>query len=222
MRSRCMVLTIFLIFAPATGAQAGRTFCQIDVNSQKGGRLEVITWDYGPASLKLMHDNPTVRMMPPPVTILWHPPSTGTSMDLVFSYDGSDLAKLDAATEATTSFAPIDGVKPEKYASTVTSDGARTWQFAGAQTDEVTNQMWVTLADDVSPEAFTNARSAPDRVSVLALGGNKHLTITVNGGHQSDLSASFDTSATESRDQLLAYARHLVETQDARVCRERD
>lgn len=220
MLSRSLTLATVLTLAIVADAQAGRITCEIDVSSDSGGRLEVVTWDYGPDTLKVMRANPAVHMMPSPATISWHPPSSSASVDLEFFYGGSDLSKLEAPTFATASFAPLDGVKPEHYAVTVISDDARPRHFTGAQTDFMTDDMRMTLAD-ASPAGFTNARSEENKISVLALSQSSHTKVAITGGDHDALSSEFDTSATKGRDQLLAYARHLVETQDPRVCRER-
>ena len=205
----------------AVRAQGAPLSCDIEAKSREGGRIQVATWDYGPDSLAFKKDHPAIKMMPPPATISWHPPSSNDSVDLVFFYGDGDLQKLGAMTDAAIIFAPFEVAEPEQYTTTVTSDGAQTWHFAKATSEIMTGQMEVTLAD-AAPNAFTNARSDEDKVSALALSQTKHLTITVANGRSSEMTTRFDTSAIAGRDQLIAYARHLVETRDARVCRERD
>jgi hypothetical protein len=204
----CVMLTALFV---AGQAHAGRISCQIDASSQEGGRLVVTTWDYGPDSLKFLRDHPAVRMIPPPAGIAWYPPASGASVAVVFDYDGSDLSQLGAPSEVYAEFMSPDNVKPGQYSASVSNGGAQSWQFDQGYTDFITDQVKIPFQNDGSG----------GKAVATEMSQNEHIKVDILTGGKAGMSENFNLSVTEGRDQLLAYARHLVETDDPRVCRER-
>ncbi len=214
LKAYATALTIFALAgmlvacSPATKTKSSLSLpmtCSVDLTSEEGGRLEVTKRE----------PDPTLPLPLPPLQIIWHPPTLGSSVDLVIGYNGSSLEKLSYPSGGHVRFTPRGGLGGGHYKALMTSGSAQIWLFGS--TDVGIESTDVGVSPKFADVTFSTDQ--PDGAAVMtAIDKGQHIRIVLLNEDKLVVSATFNTSATTGRDKLLAQARHLVETSDPSVC----
>lgn len=178
--------------------------CTVDLKSEDGGHLEVFSRNLDPRL--------PISAVLPALQILWHPPTLGSSADLVIAYRKSSLEKLDDLDGGHVRFRPVKGIRPKTYEALATVGSTQIWHFESTDVE-------VEAGDNPTFADLILSEDRPGGGAVLtAINNGQHIRIALLDEGKQIASATFNPSATAGRDKLLAQARHLIETSDPSVC----
>ncbi len=170
--------------------------CQVEAQSEAGGRVTLSTFDPSP---KLPFQ------MPP--SLGWRPPSTADAIDMtVGGHGGQSLGDL---TGGHVMFTPKVIADAAHYTARVTANAGEVWTFGPGDLQ----------FGDEKAEFVINADDPRGSGVLAAIGHGTRLEVDILFDGKIEQSDTFDPSNTVERDKLVAYARHLVETRDPRVCK---
>lgn len=196
MRLPIAALAILSIASAGMVHAATPMACRVDVRSAQGGRVWMTKSDPSP---KLPFDMPQ--------QVFWQPLSSTEAIEMVVGGRGGKA--LDALTGGHVTFTPQVAADASQYTVRVRSDLGETWSYGPGD---------VEAGADKS-EAYLDWNDLRGAAILTALSYGRRLTVEIVVGDNIEQSETFDPSNTGERDKLVAYASHLVETNDPRVCR---
>ncbi len=196
MRLWIAAVAVVSIMAPCVGHAGVPMTCRVEAQSDAGGRVTLSTFDPSP---KLPFQ------MPP--SLGWRPPSTADAIEMaVGGHGGQSLGDL---TGGHVMFTPKVIAGAAHYTARVTAGTGKAWTYGPGDLEFGREKADFGInADD------------PRGSGVLAaIGHGTRLKVDILFDGKIEQSDTFDPSNVTERDKLVAYARHLVETRDPRVCK---
>jgi len=196
MRLLIVAFAALSILSPCVVRAAEPLTCQVDARSDGGGRVQVSTFDH---SAKLPFD------MPPQLS--WQPPSTTDTVEMVVGwYGGKALGDL---TGGHVMFTPRVMADAGQYWVRVTSDDGEVWDYGPGDLEVGAEKAELNI-DRNDPRG---------RAILAAIGHGTRMKIDILLPGKIEQTDIVDPSNTSERNKLVAYARHLAETNDPRVCK---
>jgi len=187
--------TLFIASAGVAHA-ATPLACEVDARSTNGGRVWISRIDHSP---KMPLDMPR--------QVVWQPPSSSDAIKMgVGSYGGKVLGEL---TGGHVMFTPGVMADAGNYTIRVRSKAGDLWTYSSADLE-------------VGPEKASvgfDGNEPRGRAILAALSHGTPITLEILQAGKIEQSDTFDPSNINERDKLVAYASHLVEINDPRVCK---
>jgi hypothetical protein len=189
-----LALSLGLGASGAALAQAPVVRCDVVVQSQAGGMVEVLSGAQASA--------------PPQIT--WRPAASSLRVELLVAYQGSSLTSLGEPSGVYIRFPMEAGAPPESTILNVRTQTGRYWRFVG-QAHERGSQ-------DYGYVEF-GADLAYGRALLSAIADGLLLTISVDHYDRTGGVTTFGTAAQRPRDVLLDQARRKFEAGDPAMCK---
>jgi hypothetical protein len=175
-------------------AQAPAVRCDVVVQSQSGGMIEVLSADKATAS--------------PQIT--WRPASSSLAAELLVAFQGSSLAALGEPSGVYIRFPIEPRTPPESTTLNIRTANGRYWRFVGQAVErDAPDAAYVEFGQDL----------AYGRALLSAISDGQPVTISVEHYDRTVGSTVFGTAALRARDVLLAQAKRKFETADPAMCK---
>jgi hypothetical protein len=175
-------------------AQAPAVRCDVVVQSQAGGMIEVLSAAQAAA--------------PPQIT--WRPAASSLRAELLVAFQGSSLSALGEPSGVYIRFPMEAGSPPESTILNIRTQTGRYWRFVG--------QAHERGAEDYGYVEF-GSDLAYGRALLSAIADGLLLTISVDHYDRTGGATTFGTAAQHARDVLLDVARRKVEAGDPTMCK---
>jgi hypothetical protein len=195
MTQRLLLAMAVALGLPASAlAQAPAVRCDVVVQSQAGGMIEVLS--------------ATQATAPPQIT--WRPASSSLGAELLVGFQGSSLAALGEPSGVHIRFPIEPRQPPESTTLNIRTQNGRYWRFVGQAVEQgAPDAAYVEFGQDL----------AYGRAMLSAIADGQTLTISVEHYDRTVGSTTFGTTALRARDVLLAQARRKFETADPAMCK---
>jgi len=189
---------IALAWMGAASVSSAQTRCDIVVQSQSGGQIEVLA------------DGPVAGAPHPRIT--WRPLASSPRAQLWVSYKNSALTGLGEPTGVHFSFRIPEKTAPESATLFVKSANGRTWRFVAQGLERGSDTIaYVEFGDDL----------VYGRAVLGALADGQDLSVAVERYDAVSASTLFASADLRARDALLAQARRKFEASDPTMCKTR-
>jgi len=190
---------ISLAWIGAGHAGAAETRCDIVVQSQTGGQIEVLSdW--------------RVAGTPPALRITWRPLASSPRAQLWVSYQNGALTGLGEPTGVHFSFRIPEKTAADSATLFVKSAKGRTWRFVAQGLERGSDTVaYVEFSDDL----------VYGRALLGALADGQDLSVAVERYDAVSAGVQFASADLRARDALLAQARRKFEAADPTMCQTR-
>jgi hypothetical protein len=189
-----LALSVGLGASGAALAQAPAVQCDVVMQSQAGGMIEVRSGAQASA----------------PPLITWRPAASSLRVELLVIYQGSSLTGFSEPSGVYLRFPMEAGTPPESTILNVRTQTGRYWRFVGQ-------------GHERGPEDFGfvqfGAELAYGRALLSAIADGLPLSISVDHYDRSLGNTVFGTAAQHARDALLEQARRKFEAGDPAMCK---
>ena len=188
---------LFILTIQSCKAPVRPMTCDISLTSPVGGRVEVERID--PTSKLSFSDR---------LQILWHPPTSSPTIDLVVAY-GNTSGTPGPIQGGHFQFVPPLGVTSDHYEAVLDIQGDKEIRFDKSEIELGADQGDIVfLSDTPKGQKIISAINTKKIIKIFILNGDK----TVSSG-------TFDTTVTDSRDSVLKMALHFSEISDPKYCK---
>lgn len=170
--------------------------CLVDARSVHGGEVKLSTFDHSP---KLPFNMPS--------RIFWQPPSSGDGIELLVGWQGDKA--VGGLTGGHVMFTPRAMANAGRYAARVMASPGEIWTYGPSDLQFVVDHAIFVF----------DGGNARGRAILTAIDHGTPVTVDILLDGKVEQSNSFDPSNIKERDKLRAYADHLVEIKDPRVCK---
>jgi hypothetical protein len=181
----------FALFAGSASAQTRATQCDIVMQSQSGGMVEVTT---------------TAQLAAPP-RIVWRPTPSNGRIELLVAFEGT-LDNIGEPRGVLIRFPLEANDLPEGIAVNVQSGNGRTWRFTGQTRDEGGETGHIEFDDKL----------VYGRALLGAIADGQRLTISAQRYDRTVGATMFGLENLRARDALLAQAKRKFDAADPSVC----
>jgi hypothetical protein len=195
MKHRVLLAIAAALVLPASAlAQAPAVRCDVVVESQAGGMIEVLSG--------------AQATTPPQIT--WRPASSSRAAQLLVAFQGSSLDALGEPSGVYIRFPLEANTPPESTTLNIHTQNGRYWRFAGQAVEKDSAEIgYVEFGEDL----------AYGRALLSAIADGQPVTISVEHYDRTIGNTLFGTSALRARDVLLAQAKRKFETADPEMCK---
>jgi hypothetical protein len=195
------LLSAALAWIGAGQAGAAALQCDIVVQSQTGGQIEVISAPQAPGAPLLAAPR-----------IVWRPMASSSRAQLWVSYEGSTLTSLGEPTGVHFSFRIPEKTAADSATLFVKSANGRNWRFVGQGLERgADDAAYVEFGEDL----------VYGRALLGALADGQNLTVSVERYDAASGGTLFESADLRARDALLAQARRKFEAADPTMCKAR-
>jgi hypothetical protein len=176
-------------------AQTQTTRCDIVVQSQAGGMLEVIS---------------AAQLTQPP-QVIWRPTPSNGRLELLVSFEQATLESLGEPSGVLIRFPLAADDLPEGIALNIQGQNGRQWRFKGQVRDPQGDSGYVSFGQDL----------VYGRALLGAIADGQGLTISAERYDRVVASTTFGLANLRARDALLVQARRRFEAADPAMCTRR-
>jgi hypothetical protein len=194
-RVGCLLTALALaVGGPALG-QSAKTQCDIVVQSQAGGTIEVVS---------------AAQLAAAP-RIVWRPTPSNGRLELLVAFQGATLAGLGEPSGVLVRF-PLDADDlPDGVTLNIQSRNGRQWRFKGQGRDPGGDTGYVAFGQDL----------VYGRALLGAIADGQEISISVERYDRIVGSTAFNLENLRARDALLVQARRKFEGADPAMCTRR-